>query len=233
MAQSHGSAREASRTKASAPARSSAEVRRTPFEWVTIPVGNLEAGKKIVLRGQGRVQVGFLAGVRVTGRSFGPLKVKIIREIVPARDDPELGDVTVRLGERPRPPGSLETVVVDLPNQICLRPRPDRVDGFDLSDVRIGEDDVDHALIIDRFEVFTGAVGRCVVPDGHPKVLVGIGEKPLERQLGVLEAVPRHKCQIDHRLILPCSLSPSSVPIGNGNGTPSHRGVDISAQRIA
>ena len=44
-----------------------ADVRKQPFEWITLPLGELAGGKKIVLFGKGRQQVGFLAGVRVTG----------------------------------------------------------------------------------------------------------------------------------------------------------------------
>ncbi len=56
-----------------------AEVRKHPFQWIPIPLGKLEAGRKVVLFGKGCKQVGFLAGVRVTGRSSAQLKVKPIR----------------------------------------------------------------------------------------------------------------------------------------------------------
>lgn len=52
-----------------------AAVRKQPFEWIELPLGNLVAGKKILLFGQGSEAVAFLAGVRVTGQSAGEVKV--------------------------------------------------------------------------------------------------------------------------------------------------------------
>jgi len=59
-----------------------ADVRKTPFEWIELPLGKLAAGKKIVLFGKGREQVGFLAGVRVSGKSTAEVKVKPTRVAV-------------------------------------------------------------------------------------------------------------------------------------------------------
>ncbi|MFV1964471.1 MAG: hypothetical protein ACC628_03545 [Pirellulaceae bacterium] len=56
-----------------------ADVRKQPFEWIALPLGELAGGKKVILRGKGRQQVGFLAGVRISGKSTGELKVKPIR----------------------------------------------------------------------------------------------------------------------------------------------------------
>ena len=56
-----------------------AERREAPFEWIALPLGKLEGGKKIVLFGKGRNLVGFLAGVRVSGKSSAPPKVKPVR----------------------------------------------------------------------------------------------------------------------------------------------------------
>ena len=55
------------------------DVRKKPFEWIALPLDKLAADQKIVLYGKGSRQVGFLAGVRVTGKSSGKLKVKPIR----------------------------------------------------------------------------------------------------------------------------------------------------------
>lgn len=63
-----------------------AERRKTPFEWLALPLGKLEAGKKIVLSGKGRNLVGFLAGVRVSGKSSAPPKVKPVRVAAPRSD---------------------------------------------------------------------------------------------------------------------------------------------------
>jgi hypothetical protein len=51
------------------------EVRKQPFEWIEVPLGDLAGGKKIVLVGKGSEAVAFLAGVRVTGKSTGEVKV--------------------------------------------------------------------------------------------------------------------------------------------------------------
>jgi len=56
-----------------------ADVRTQPFEWIELPLGKLAACKPLVLYGKGSERVGFLAGVRVTGRSTAPLKVKPVR----------------------------------------------------------------------------------------------------------------------------------------------------------
>jgi len=58
------------------------DVRKRPFEWIAVPLGKLAGGKKIVLHGKGRERVGFVAGVRVTGRSTGEVKVKPVRVAV-------------------------------------------------------------------------------------------------------------------------------------------------------
>ncbi|UCG46234.1 MAG: hypothetical protein JSU94_12090 [Phycisphaerales bacterium] len=50
-----------------------------PFEWIALPLDRLSAGKKIVLYGKGRVNVAFLAGIRIGGKSTAPPKVKPIR----------------------------------------------------------------------------------------------------------------------------------------------------------
>jgi len=55
------------------------DVRKKPFEWVELPLGKLTGGKKVVLYGKGSQLVGFLAGVRVTGKSTAELTVKPIR----------------------------------------------------------------------------------------------------------------------------------------------------------
>ena len=58
---------------------SMAEVRKAPFEWIELPLGKLEADKNVVLHGKGRERVGFLAGVRVMGKSSIPPATKPIR----------------------------------------------------------------------------------------------------------------------------------------------------------
>jgi len=58
---------------------SMADVRKAPFEWIPLPLGRLESGKKVVLHGKGSLRVGFLAGVRVAGKSSAPLEVRPIR----------------------------------------------------------------------------------------------------------------------------------------------------------
>ncbi|MDP6543665.1 MAG: hypothetical protein QGH60_06695 [Phycisphaerae bacterium] len=60
------------------------DVRKKPLEWIALRLGKLTGGKKVVLYGKGSAQVGFLAGVRVIGKSTGPLKVKPIRVAVVA-----------------------------------------------------------------------------------------------------------------------------------------------------
>ncbi len=56
-----------------------ADVRKTPFEWIALPLGKLAGGKTVVLHGKGFERVAFLAGIRVTGTSKARLKVKPIR----------------------------------------------------------------------------------------------------------------------------------------------------------
>jgi len=55
-----------------------ADVRPTPYEWISLPLGKLSGGKQVVLSGKGE-RVAFLAGVRIVGRSAAPLNVKPIR----------------------------------------------------------------------------------------------------------------------------------------------------------
>ena len=55
------------------------DVRKKPFEWIALRLDKLAGGKKVVLYGKGSGQVGFVAGVRVTGKSTARLKVKPIR----------------------------------------------------------------------------------------------------------------------------------------------------------
>lgn len=55
------------------------DVRQQVFEWVELPLGKLAGGKKVTLFSQGNGPVAFLAGIRVTGRSVGELKVTPIR----------------------------------------------------------------------------------------------------------------------------------------------------------
>ena len=50
-----------------------------PFEWIAVPLGELSAGKKVLLHGTGSQGVAFLAGVRVAGKSTGALRVKPVR----------------------------------------------------------------------------------------------------------------------------------------------------------
>lgn len=52
------------------------EVRPEPYAWIPLPLSRLTGGKPIVLSGKGGQQVAFLAGVRITGRSKGELKIK-------------------------------------------------------------------------------------------------------------------------------------------------------------
>ena len=56
-----------------------ADVRQEPYEWVSLPLGKLVGGRKIVLSGKGRQRIAFLAGVRIVGKSSAELKVKPIR----------------------------------------------------------------------------------------------------------------------------------------------------------
>ena len=56
-----------------------ADVRENPFEWITVPLGELTAGQGVVLYGKGQERVGFLAGVRVRGKATGELTVKPVR----------------------------------------------------------------------------------------------------------------------------------------------------------
>lgn len=58
------------------------DVRKQAFEWIELPVGQLAGGKKIVLYGKGSELVGFLAGVRVSGKSTAKLTVKPTRVAV-------------------------------------------------------------------------------------------------------------------------------------------------------
>ncbi|NQT14601.1 MAG: hypothetical protein HQ582_17725, partial [Planctomycetes bacterium] len=55
------------------------DVRNETFEWIEVPLGNLAAGKKVVLFGKGNGPVAFLAGVRVTGKSTSAPKVAPIQ----------------------------------------------------------------------------------------------------------------------------------------------------------
>ncbi|MHB8899305.1 MAG: hypothetical protein ACYC6Y_11210 [Thermoguttaceae bacterium] len=55
-----------------------AEVRPRPYEWIALPLDRLTGGTTVVLSGKGRELVAFVAGVRVTGRSTAPVKVKPI-----------------------------------------------------------------------------------------------------------------------------------------------------------
>ena len=56
-----------------------ADVRKQPFEWVPIPLGDLSGGKTVTLAGTGRTAVAFLAGVRIRGKPTAAVKVKPIR----------------------------------------------------------------------------------------------------------------------------------------------------------
>ncbi|MFO7975381.1 MAG: hypothetical protein R6V12_12185 [Candidatus Hydrogenedentota bacterium] len=58
---------------------SMAEVREHSYEWVEVPLEELEPDKTVVLFGKGQSSVAFLAGVRVTGRSTVPPKVTPVR----------------------------------------------------------------------------------------------------------------------------------------------------------
>ncbi len=58
------------------------DVRQQVFEWVELPLGELAGGKKVALFGQGNGPVAFLAGIRITGKSAGELKVTPIRTSV-------------------------------------------------------------------------------------------------------------------------------------------------------
>jgi len=42
-----------------------ADVRQQPFEWIEIPLGKLVGGKQVVLFGNPRERIAFLAGVRI------------------------------------------------------------------------------------------------------------------------------------------------------------------------
>jgi hypothetical protein len=55
------------------------DMRTKPFEWIALELNKPGPGKKVVLYGKGSRQVAFLAGVRITGKSTGKLKVKPIR----------------------------------------------------------------------------------------------------------------------------------------------------------
>ncbi len=61
-----------------------ADVRKQPFEWIAIPLGKLTGGRKVVLHAKGRERVGFLAGVRITGKSTAALKVTPVRIAAPS-----------------------------------------------------------------------------------------------------------------------------------------------------
>jgi len=54
-------------------------VRNKPYDWVKLPLGDLEGGAKIVLFGKGRQNVGFLAGVRTSRSETSPPQVKPVR----------------------------------------------------------------------------------------------------------------------------------------------------------
>ena len=56
-----------------------ADVRDEPYVWIELPFGALTAGKHVLLFSKERHRVAFLAGVRLSGRSTGELKVKPIR----------------------------------------------------------------------------------------------------------------------------------------------------------
>jgi len=56
-----------------------ADVREKPFEWVSVPLGEMTAGQKVILSGKGSERVAFLAGVRVRGKATGQLAVKPVR----------------------------------------------------------------------------------------------------------------------------------------------------------
>jgi len=58
------------------------DVRQQVFEWVKVPLGKLVGGKKASLFGQGSGPIAFLAGIRITGKSTGELKVTPIRTSV-------------------------------------------------------------------------------------------------------------------------------------------------------
>jgi hypothetical protein len=55
------------------------EARRGPYEWIALPLGELQPGGHVVLLGKGQPQVAFLAGVRVVGQSTEALTVKPVR----------------------------------------------------------------------------------------------------------------------------------------------------------
>ncbi|HJN11805.1 MAG TPA: hypothetical protein QF564_24180, partial [Pirellulaceae bacterium] len=57
---------------------SMSEVRQEPYQWVEIPLNRLSGDKKVVLTGTGDAKVAFLAGVRISGKSKLPPRVKPI-----------------------------------------------------------------------------------------------------------------------------------------------------------
>jgi len=59
-----------------------ADVRDEPFTWIELRLGKLSGGKTVVLSGKGREAVGFLAGVRISGKSAAAPKVKPTRVAV-------------------------------------------------------------------------------------------------------------------------------------------------------
>jgi hypothetical protein len=87
---------------------SMSDVRQEPYQWVEIPLSRLSGDKKVVLTGTGDAKVAFLAGVRISGKSKLPPRVKPIPTASPFRsgdgtlvwaDLPgfELNDATQRL----------------------------------------------------------------------------------------------------------------------------------------
>ncbi len=59
-----------------------ADVRQQVFEWIELPLGKLAGRKKVSLFGQGSGPIAFLAGIRITGKSTGELKVTPVRTSV-------------------------------------------------------------------------------------------------------------------------------------------------------
>lgn len=58
------------------------DVRQQVFEWIELPLGKLAGGKKVSLFGQGSGPIAFLAGIRITGKATGELKVTPVRTSV-------------------------------------------------------------------------------------------------------------------------------------------------------